>query len=258
MAMRAGLRLDPATIDLDGFRAFIDASGAVHDRLRASGSEVIRFRIGTAFGLVSRRQDGMLTFAGIAKPLVAKMLEGKPPRPAVKVAIRTVTLTAHGHAEARALLASATKAEVHTDGSCDHGGVGRGGWACIIRAGFVNVEMYGGARSTTVNRMEMSAAIAALLLLPPACAVRVMTDSQYLRKGIKQWIDGWKRNGWRTVAGTPVKNEDLWRKLDAAREGRQVKWKWVRGHSGDRHNERADELARKGRRSIDQQTGKAA
>lgn len=257
--MAVGLRVDPSVIDLDGFRAFIDAQGAIHDTPRSSGAEVFRFRIGVAFGLVSKRKDGSLTFAGCAKPMLTKMLGGHPPyKPPVKIAIRTITLTADQHAEARALLADAAKAEVHTDGSCERTGIGKGGWAAIIRAGFITVEIYGGARQTTVNRMEMMAAIAALQLLPPTCAVRVLTDSKYVEKGIKEWIDGWKLRGWMTVGGTPVKNEDLWRRLDTAREGRKVTWKWVPGHRGVRGNERADELARQGRLSVKQPEGKAA
>jgi ribonuclease HI len=180
------------------------------------------------------------------------MRSNEQPSRAQKVAaIRTLTFRAEDHANARAVLTGAIAAEVHTDGSCEYGGLGKGGWAAVIRAGLTTVEIYGGAMRTTVNRMEIIAAIAALELLPPTCAVRVMTDSQYLRKGIRQWIDTWKSNGWMTVTRTPVKNEDLWRRLDGLRIGRQVTWKWVKGHRGNRRNERADELARRGRYSIE-------
>lgn len=254
----AGMRVEAGEVDLEAFRRCVDDAGAIHEPPKPSANEVLRFKIDGALGIVSRRKSGHLTFAGIAKPLLNKWKNEAPDLFAAKrepkaAVLRTLTLTADDHAKARIVLADALKAEVHTDGSCEASGAGKGGWAAIIRSGFVTVEIYGGAPRTTVNRMEMIAAIAALEVLPPVCAVRLHTDSQYLRKGIKTWIVGWKRNGWTTRAGTPVKNAELWTRLDRLREGREVTWKWIRGHSGNRGNERADELARMGRLSVDQQ-----
>ncbi|WP_338634535.1 ribonuclease HI [Afipia carboxidovorans] len=139
---------------------------------------------------------------------------------------------------------------VYTDGSAERGGKGHGGWAAIIRAGFDIVEIHGGAKASTVNRMEIIAAVVALEILPAGCAITLHTDSKYLRNGITQWIDGWKRNGWMTVAREPVKNADLWRRLDTARDCHQVTWRWVKAHAGNPSNERADELAKFARHSI--------
>lgn len=107
-------------------------------------------------------------------------------------------------------------------------------------------ELHGGEPHTTNNRMELQAAIAALTALSRPCQVEIHTDSTYVRDGITKWIHGWKRNGWRTKEKQPVKNEDLWQALDAALSRHQVEWRWVRGHAGHEHNERADELARQG------------
>lgn len=257
--MAQGLRLDPEDVDLDRFRVFLEDAGAVFASPHASGSEVLRFRVGQSFGIVSRRKDGRLTFAGYARPMFVKMNNGEPaPRP-VKAALRTFTFHADRHGEVRPMLTGATKAEVHTDGSSTASGVGAGGWAATIRVGFDTIEIYGGARKTTVNRMELIAAIAALELLPATCAVKVFTDSQYVRRGITKWAARWRVNGWKTAAGQPVKSEDLWRRLLTLTDGRAVTWKWVRGHTGNRGNERADELARMGRMSIDKKPkGKAA
>jgi len=255
----AGTRFHPATVDMHDFRRTIEAAGAVYDRPREDSGEVVRFRIGNAFGLVTKRKDGTLTFVGAAKPMVSRLLAADAPPPVRRVAeVRTITLRAEEHQHGRAILADATEAQVYTDGSCEYRGLGKGGWAAVIRAGFDTVEIYGGAARTTVNRMELIAAIAALELLPATCAVRLFTDSQYLRKGIKKWIIGWKANGWMTIAREPVKNEELWRRLDGLREGRKVTWKWVKGHRGNVGNERADALARQGRLSIDATKGEAA
>lgn len=251
--MARGLRVLSDEVDLEGFRAFVEASGGVFDAPRTAAAEVLRFRVATSFGIVSRRKDRSFTFAGIAKPLFAKMNGGEPTRPPVKIELRTVTLHADRHTEARALLTDAMTANVHTDGSSTGQGVGAGGWACSISVGFNTIEVWGGARKTTVNRMELTAAIAALELLPPACIVRVFTDSQYVRRGITQWAARWQRNGWKLATGEPVKSQDLWERLLALTTGREVKWKWIKGHNGNRGNERVDELARQGRLSIEDQ-----
>ena len=132
---------------------------------------------------------------------------------------------------------------IHTDGACS-GNPGPGGWGAILTSGTHEKELKGGERRTTNNRMELMAAIAALEALKRPCAVDLYTDSQYLRGGITGWINGWKRNGWRTADRKPVKNVDLWQRLDAALAPHQVNWHWVRGHAGHAMNERADGLAR--------------
>jgi len=134
---------------------------------------------------------------------------------------------------------------IWTDGACS-GNPGPGGWGAILRYGGHKKELCGGEAPTTNNRMELMAAIAALEALSRPCRVELHTDSQYLRGGVTQWIHGWKRNGWRTADKKPVKNEDLWRRLDAAAARHKVDWRWVRGHAGHEMNERADELARQG------------
>ena len=134
---------------------------------------------------------------------------------------------------------------IWTDGACS-GNPGPGGWGAILRHGGRERELCGGEAPTTNNRMELTAAIEALEALKRPCRVALHTDSQYLRGGVTGWIHRWKRNGWRTADKKPVKNEDLWRRLDAAASRHQVEWRWVRGHAGHEMNERADELARKG------------
>ena len=135
--------------------------------------------------------------------------------------------------------------DIYTDGACS-GNPGPGGWGAILRSGAHEQEIWGGEPATTNNRMELLAVIRALNTLKRPVSVRVHTDSQYVQKGISEWIHGWKARGWKTAAKAPVKNADLWRALDEARERHQVKWLWVRGHSGHAENERADELARRG------------
>jgi ribonuclease HI len=133
---------------------------------------------------------------------------------------------------------------IHTDGACS-GNPGPGGWGVILQWGGHVRELKGGEPHTTNNRMELMAAIRALEALKRPCAVDLYTDSEYLRQGITGWIFGWKRNGWRTAASTPVRNVDLWQRLDAAVNRHTVHWHWLRGHAGHDLNERADELARK-------------
>ncbi|MHA7872168.1 MAG: ribonuclease HI [Hyphococcus sp.] len=134
--------------------------------------------------------------------------------------------------------------EVFTDGACS-GNPGPGGWGVLIIEDGERREHYGGEPETTNNRMEMQAAIEALKATGDAHII-LYTDSQYLKNGINQWIHGWKRNGWKTASRKPVKNKDLWMELDALREGREIDWRWVKGHDGHPGNERADELARMG------------
>jgi ribonuclease HI len=132
---------------------------------------------------------------------------------------------------------------IHTDGACS-GNPGPGGWGAILTFGGHEKELKGGELHTTNNRMELTAAIEALQALNKPCEVDLHTDSQYLRNGITSWIHGWKRNGWRTADKKPVKNADLWRKLDEALARHTVRWHWLRGHAGHDLNERADQLAR--------------
>ena len=134
---------------------------------------------------------------------------------------------------------------IFTDGACS-GNPGPGGWGAILTLGAREKEICGGEANTTNNRMEMMAAIQALETLNKPCKVELHTDSQYLRNGVTQWIHAWKARGWKTADRKPVKNEDLWKRLDAARLRHEVDWRWVKGHAGHEMNERADALARKG------------
>ena len=135
--------------------------------------------------------------------------------------------------------------EIFTDGACS-GNPGPGGWGVLLRWRGHEKELYGGVGKTTNNRMELMAAIRGIETLKPGSRVVLVTDSAYVRDGITEWIHSWKRNGWKTAAKKPVKNEDLWRRLDAALADHEVEWRWVRGHTGHADNERADALARKG------------
>ena len=135
--------------------------------------------------------------------------------------------------------------EIYTDGACK-GNPGPGGWGVLMQSGGKRRELRGGAPDTTNNRMELTAVIRALEALKRPSRVRLHTDSQYVQLGISQWIHSWKKRGWRTADRKPVKNEDLWRELDALRERHEIEWLWVRGHDGNPGNERADELANLG------------
>ncbi|MEV2275562.1 ribonuclease HI [Nocardiopsis sp. NPDC049922] len=135
---------------------------------------------------------------------------------------------------------------IYTDGACS-GNPGPGGWGVWLRYGGHEKELYGGEESTTNNRMELMAAIRALESLRRPLPVVVHTDSSYVRNGITSWLPNWKRRGWRTADKKPVKNVDLWQRLDEVASRYEVEWRWVRGHSGDEGNERADALARRGR-----------
>lgn len=135
--------------------------------------------------------------------------------------------------------------EIYTDGAC-RGNPGPGGWGAVLMYGDETKEIFGGEPETTNNRMELSAAIYALASLKRACDLTLYTDSQYVRKGILEWVDNWKSRGWKTAAKKPVKNVDLWRRLDAEASRHRIKWVWVKGHAGNIGNELADQLANRG------------
>ncbi len=135
--------------------------------------------------------------------------------------------------------------EMYTDGACK-GNPGRGGWGVLLRYGDSEKALCGGESETTNNRMELMAVIRGLEALNRPCEVRVTTDSQYVKNGITQWIHNWKRNGWKTAARKPVKNADLWQRLERAAAPHRIEWHWVKGHAGHPENERADALANQG------------
>ena len=141
--------------------------------------------------------------------------------------------------------------QIYTDGACK-GNPGPGGWGVLLLSSGTEKELYGGEAATTNNRMELMAVIEALTALKRPCTVTLYLDSEYVRKGITEWISGWKARGWRTAAKQPVKNVDLWQRLDAlvSGGGHQIDWRWVKGHSGDPGNERADQLANRGVESV--------
>ncbi|XXQ68830.1 ribonuclease HI [Neisseriaceae bacterium B1] len=138
-----------------------------------------------------------------------------------------------------------TTVYLYTDGACK-GNPGPGGWGCLMRYGSHEKELYGGEANTTNNRMELTAVVEGLSALKRPCEVVICTDSQYVKNGMEKWIHGWKKNGWKTASKQAVKNEDLWRKLDALAAQHQIQWTWVRGHTGHAENERADQLANQG------------
>ena len=140
---------------------------------------------------------------------------------------------------------TANKVIVHTDGACS-GNPGPGGWGAILEFNGTRKELSGGEGETTNNRMELTGAIMALESLKRPCSVEMHVDSAYVKDGITKWIHGWKRNGWKTADKKPVKNVELWQRLDAAIATHQISWRWVKGHAGHSGNERADELARVG------------
>ena len=135
--------------------------------------------------------------------------------------------------------------EIYADGACK-GNPGPGGWGAVLTANGKEKEIFGGESPTTNNRMELMAVISALETLKRPCTVTLYTDSQYVQKGISEWIHAWKRRGWKTAGKKPVKNEDLWRRLEGATHTHRIDWRWVKGHAGNPGNERADELANRG------------
>ncbi len=137
------------------------------------------------------------------------------------------------------------KVEIFTDGAC-RGNPGPGGWGVLLRFQGKEKTLYGGETETTNNRMELMAAIIGLESLNESCSVTLTTDSKYVMHGITDWIENWKKRGWKTAAKKPVKNEDLWRRLDEARNQHEINWQWVKGHSGHRENELVDALANRG------------
>lgn len=142
-----------------------------------------------------------------------------------------------------------TEVEIYTDGAC-RGNPGPGGWGVWMVSGPHEKELFGGELNTTNNRMELTAVITALRALKRPCRVVLHTDSQYVQKGISEWIVGWKARGWRTADKKPVKNADLWQELDEATRRHDIQWRWVKGHAGHEGNERADRLANKGVDSV--------
>ena len=140
---------------------------------------------------------------------------------------------------------SEARVTIYTDGACS-GNPGPGGWGVLLIYGEARRSLQGGESETTNNRMELMAAIMALEALTRPCVIDLWTDSQYVRQGITEWLAGWKRNGWKTAARKPVKNDDLWKRLDEAQSRHRVDWHWVKGHAGHTENEEVDGLARAG------------
>lgn len=137
------------------------------------------------------------------------------------------------------------KVDIYTDGAC-HGNPGPGGWGALLIFKSQEKEIYGGEEDTTNNRMELMAVIESLAVLKKKCTVTIYTDSKYVQKGMSEWIENWKKKGWKTANKKPVKNADLWQKLDLLTGKHAVQWQWVKGHAGHPENERADQLAQKG------------
>ncbi|MGH9533576.1 MAG: ribonuclease HI [Terriglobales bacterium] len=170
------------------------------------------------------------------------------PRPVADAPPATPRPAAPAAAPRGAVATAKTQVTLVTDGAC-LGNPGPGGWAYILRWGEQAKEVSGGEAATTNNRMELSAVISGLQALKRPCAVTVITDSQYVRQGITQWMRQWKRNGWRTAAKDPVKNQDLWQALDQALQSHQIEWHWVKGHGQHADNNRADTLANQAARA---------
>lgn len=147
-----------------------------------------------------------------------------------------------------------TPVEIFTDGAC-RGNPGPGGWGVLMRSEGEERTLHGGEPKTTNNRMELMAAIQALEALSGPCSVDLTTDSQYVRKGITEWMAAWKRRGWKTASRQPVKNRDLWERLDSLSQHHEIRWHWVRGHTGHAENERVDDLANRGIDELQERTG---
>lgn len=145
--------------------------------------------------------------------------------------------------------------KIWTDGACK-GNPGPGGWGALLQYGAHHKEIYGGQPNTTNNRMEIQAVIEALMLLKESCCVHIYTDSQYVKKGMTEWIDNWKARQWRTAAKKPVKNADLWQQLDQLSQKHELQWHWVKGHAGNVNNERADQLANLGVEQMQPEVGR--
>lgn len=143
------------------------------------------------------------------------------------------------------MITESTSVEIFSDGAC-RGNPGPGGWGVLLRYNAQEQQLYGGENNTTNNRMELTAAIKGLSALKKPCRVAVTTDSEYVRRGITEWLVNWKQRGWKTSTKKPVKNKDLWQQLDQEAQRHQVSWHWVKGHSGHRENDIADELANRG------------
>lgn len=150
--------------------------------------------------------------------------------------------------------ANAARVRIYTDGACK-GNPGPGGWGALLQFDGREKELCGGEPATTNNRMELTAVIRALEALRRHCEIDLYTDSQYVQKGISEWVASWKRRGWKTADKKPVKNVDLWLELDRLAGGHDIRWHWVRGHAGHAENERADQLANKGIESLQQRCG---
>ena len=190
-----------------------------------------------------RLQQGAISDQDVQQLLdTARQLLGDAPRS--ETAKRTGKSVADKPPAVKVIGQAGAVAEIFTDGACA-GNPGPGGWGALIRIGGQEQELSGGEPRTTNNRMELTAAIEALKRLPDSCRATLTTDSQYLRKGITQWIKNWKVNGWKNASKQPVKNAELWRELDALNRRHSIDWQWVRGHIGHPENERCDELARR-------------
>jgi ribonuclease HI len=179
----------------------------------------------------------MVAGAAAAVPLTLALSQGKRKTWSVPCATFIV-----GQSGGRGV---SNRVEIFSDGACK-GNPGPGGWGALLRYGTAEKELWGGEPVTTNNRMELMAVIQALESLKRPCRVQVTTDSQYVKQGVTSWMARWKRNGWRTAERQPVKNRDLWERLDQAVSRHELQWRWVRGHTGHPENERADQLANRG------------
>ena len=148
-----------------------------------------------------------------------------------------------------AVARASRRVRIYTDGACK-GNPGPGGWGVLLKSGAREKELFGGEPETTNNRMELTAVIRALEALKRACEIDLYTDSQYVQKGVSEWLADWKRRGWRTAGKKPVKNAELWRRLDELAREHRIEWHWVKGHAGHAENERADQLADRGVKSL--------